>query len=218
MSGYQVLAQASNAIRDVLFDTLKNVKLSENEQLPEKPSAWISLAAPPEIGTEVSKLRLSLWLYFVTENEHVKNRPPTFAPDGTIKPPPLALTLYFLATPLAGHNDAEDVNAAASAAQTILGAVLEAFHNRPIIRLQQPATATTPATNEELHLSLCRLSLEELTRVWEALKHSYRLSVCFKVNVVRIESGNITFGQPVVEREFIAGRSKQDADQQGAAR
>ena len=210
MSGYQVLAQASNAIRDVLFDTLKNVKLTAGQDAPSEASKWISLAQPPDLDTDVGDLRLSLWLYFVSENEHAKNRPPSFAADGTIKPPPLALTLYFLVTPLSGKND---VNAPSSN-QTILGAVLEAFHNEPIIRLQQLAADSVPpviAASEELHLSLCRLSVEELTRIWEALKFSYRLSVCFKVSVVRIESANITIGAPVVERKFIAGRLKQNA-------
>ena len=61
MSGYQVLAQASSAIRDMLFETLKNVRLTAEEHPANEPSDWISLAEPPELGTDVGGLRLSLW-------------------------------------------------------------------------------------------------------------------------------------------------------------
>jgi len=41
---------------------------------------------------------------------------------------------------------------------------------------------------EELHLSICQRSIEELAKVWEALQKPYRLSVCIEVRVVRIDS------------------------------
>jgi uncharacterized protein DUF4255 len=34
----------------------------------------------------------------------------------------------------------------------------------------------------------CRLSLEELTRIWESLREPYRLSVCYLIRVTRIDS------------------------------
>jgi hypothetical protein len=35
---------------------------------------------------------------------------------------------------------------------------------------------------------LCRLTLEELTRIWEALREPYRLSVAYQVRVTHIDS------------------------------
>ncbi|ESW93818.1 hypothetical protein X770_00940 [Mesorhizobium sp. LSJC269B00] len=211
MSGHSVLAQASEALRKQLFDELKLVKLADGNPPPQDLEHCISLCAPSQEGDAQSSHRLSLWLYFVTENEHVKNRAPSFGADGLIKPPPLALTLYFLATPLSADDNDEKMIASNSA--YVLGAVLEAFHKSPIIPLVIPEAAdgSETAASEELHVSLCRLSLEELTRIWEALNSPYQLSVCFKVNVVRIDSKRTTIGTPIVARRFISGRIKQSA-------
>jgi Pvc16 N-terminal domain len=46
----------------------------------------------------------------------------------------------------------------------------------------------------------CRLSLEELTRIWESLREPYRLSVCYLVRVTRIDSRRTPESGLVVER------------------
>jgi len=35
---------------------------------------------------------------------------------------------------------------------------------------------------------LCPMTLEELTRIWNALQSPYRLSVCYEVRIALIES------------------------------
>jgi hypothetical protein len=44
------------------------------------------------------------------------------------------------------------------------------------------------------------VSLEETTRVWQALEMSYRLSVCYVVRVVLVDSRRSRTGPPVVAR------------------
>jgi hypothetical protein len=212
MSGHLILKQATREIRRTLFSAFRaNASVKRLMNITDQATdadarTWISLTPPPDKDGATDKW-LYLWLYFVSENEHAKNRPATFAPDGTLTPPPLALSLYYLVTPYSGT--IEDADAAHAATEEILGSVLEAFHNRPIIPLEIPPSdlpEAEPAAAEELHICLCRLSLEELTRIWDALDRPYRLSVCFKVNVVRIASSRVTRGAPVREREFVQGR------------
>ena len=52
---------------------------------------------------------------------------------------------------------------------------------------------------EDLGISLFRRTLDELSRVWEALQEPYRLSVCYQVRLTRIDSTISTTGQPVLE-------------------
>jgi hypothetical protein len=204
MSGHLVLFQASRAIRNALFTKLSEAKISG---LQGDASQAISLFPPAaQSGVAASPPFLSLWLYFVSENEHCRNRPPTIAANGSTQSAPLALTLYYLVTPSPGAAADE---AAMERAERVLGVVLQAFHQNPVIPVVNLA-GEMPEAREELHLSLCRLSVEELTRIWDALDRPYQLSVCFKVNIVRIESVERP-GSLVKTREFIAGRLQQVA-------
>lgn len=204
MSGYQVLSQASDALRTMLAAALKDSGAIQNDN-------EISFA-PPFLKKDetIPEKALYLWLYFVSENEHAKNRPATVLSSGVIRPAPLALTLYYLVTPgIAKFTDEHAVDGAVSTSTKVLGAVLEAIHSRPVIPLNHPAVSgprPTTAAAEELHVSLCRLSVEELARIWEALDYPFRLSICLKASIVRIESTQTTHGPPVVSREFVSGR------------
>lgn len=208
MSGHQVLAQASDALRAMLLAALAKAELA-----PVNPDNHEISFAPPflkkgELGPE--KL-LYVWLYFVTENEHAKNRPPTVS-AGMIQPPPLSLTLYYLITPgLSAPADDVAADGAVAKAAEVLGAVLQGIHNQPVIPINIAEGTQVTGAAEELHLSLCKLSLEELTRIWEALDYPYRLSVCVKASIVRIDSGRATKGPPVVSREFVSGRLQRQA-------
>ena len=51
------------------------------------------------------------------------------------------------------------------------------------------------------------VSLEETARVWQALEMSYRLSVCYVVRVVLVDSTREQFLQPVVTRRIAYGES-----------
>ncbi|MGR9134497.1 DUF4255 domain-containing protein [Rhizobium leguminosarum] len=203
MSGFQVIAQAGEEIRNIFSKALKNAGLGSGDS-----SSIVSLAPP----AKENERTLSLWLYLVTENEHVRNRPNIVEKDGVIRPPPLALTLYYLATPgIASNSDGLAADEAISNSAKVLGVVLQTLHARPVVALDKAPNGNSETTSEQLHLSLCRLSIEDLARIWEALDHPYRLSICFKVNIVRIESLRQTIAKPVTEREFITGRLKQNA-------
>ena len=64
-------------------------------------------------------------------------------------------------------------------------AELESFFEGKI----KTAVSSQENIAEELRIIFCRLTLEELTRIWDALREPYRLSVCYQVRVSRICSG-----------------------------
>ena len=47
---------------------------------------------------------------------------------------------------------------------------------------------------------MCQRDLRELAEVWEALKQPYRLSVCYEVRVIRIDSERTEVTGRVLER------------------
>ena len=58
-----------------------------------------------------------------------------------------------------------------------------------------------PELRDELRISMERLDLESITRIWNALDESYQLSASYLVQVVKIESDlEPAEGAPVIEK------------------
>jgi hypothetical protein len=103
--------------------------------------------------------------------------------------PPLAINLNYLITPTGPANEAEYQ-------QLLLGLVMQTLYDHAIV----PLNNNLEGALEELHIVLCRISLEELAHVWEALREPYRLSVCYQVTVARIDSRLTSSASRVVEQ------------------
>jgi hypothetical protein len=125
---------------------------------------------------------LSVWLYRVIRDDQRLNDPPTRIGPSQTRPAPLPLRLHYLMTPVT-----DPVSGNPLTEQLILGRVLQAFHSHSVLR-GSDLQAEFTGTETELKLRLEPLSLEEITRVWEALEGSYQLSVSYEVSVVNIDS------------------------------
>jgi hypothetical protein len=184
VSSYHVIRSVSEALRQILWSEFRVdpviLDIVGNDQA-------IVLANPTETARESSN-RLSLWLYQVSENEHVKNQPAIRAngADST-QPAPLALNLLYLLTPFAPSGEADHL---------LLGKLLQVLYDNAVVLLRD----LDDDVAEELHIVLSRLTLEELTRVWEALREPYRLSVGYQVRVSRVDSQRRAAYQRVVDR------------------
>jgi Pvc16 N-terminal domain len=176
MSSYLVLSDVSKALRDVLWDAYKDDALITSVVGSE---AAIVFTNPTQTAQDASN-RMSLWLYQITENEHLKNQPPQRVQgNNNFTETPLALNLYYLITPFAPSGELDHL---------LLGKTAQVLYDNAIIQLRNSADNVA----EELKITFCRLSLEELTRIWEALREPYRLSVCYQIRVARIESQHVT--------------------------
>jgi hypothetical protein len=186
MSSYKVISEVSKKLRELLWRAFEaepeiNPTILGNEEA-------IVFSNPTQAARD-SANRLSLWLYQITENEFMKNQPPSRA-NGlqTLQFPPMALNLYYLVTPFATDGESDHL---------LLGKTLQALYDNANVLLQDPGDEVF----EELRIIFCRLTLEELTRIWEALREPYRLSVCYQVRVLRVESQRRTEQARVVERD-----------------
>src|SRR5687768_16104073 len=172
MSDYLVLDAVSKALRQILWDEFN----ADGVIRPIVGSEAAIVFSNPTDTARDSSNRLSLWLYQITENEHLKNQPmlraavqpplppPSSgrAPRQTAQYPPMALNLYFLVTPFAQSEEANHL---------LLGKTMQVLYDNAIIFLEDAASNIF----EELRVIFCRLSLEELTRIWESLREPYRL-------------------------------------------
>ncbi len=142
----------------------------------------VSLNTPQEM-TENGTQGLSLWLYRVVKDEQRSNMPPERLDRNQLRRTPLPVRLHYLVTPIVNI----EAEASPETEQVLLGKVLQAFHDYPRLRgtdLQGDFAGTTA----ELNVRLEPLSLEEITRVYDALNRSYQLSVSYEVSVVYIHS------------------------------
>ena len=169
MSSHTVISEVSNLLRTILQQGLGKQDVDLNNP-----------------GDDAAERTLSIWLYQVTPNEHLRNANNIRATGEVVEHiTPLPLDLYYLLTPSMAN---ESTN------QVTLGRALQVLYDNSII------TLNAGANTEELHLSICQRSIEELAKVWEALHTPYRLSVCFEVRVVRIDSERTLQAGRILER------------------
>ena len=144
----------------------------------------VTLDTPQELE-DADAEGVSVWLYLVQREEFTLNRPPRRLTPDTLERRPLPLRLHYLVTPLVDNETRRD---ATELEQLILGKVLQVLHDDSSLsgaRLQ----ATLAGSGLELFVRLEPLSLEEITRVWDALDRPYQLCVSFEMSIVPILPG-----------------------------
>lgn len=181
MSEYTVIRGVTRSLRALL-----QAHITSSSD-PGLAGVAIDLRSPKEMredpDNEGGAQGVSLWLYRVVRNGHTLNRPPERVAPNQVRRHPLPMNLYYLITPIAGTSDDE---------QLLLGKVLEVLNDHPTLRGALLADSLE-GEDEEFRVTLEPLTLEELTRVWDALKEPYQLSVSYLVQMVDIDSGR----QPV---------------------
>ncbi len=146
--------------------------------------------------TPVTSNLLTLFLYRISEDGHSRNRPPQARVTGVpamaeLRKPPLALCVHYMLTPWSTHFP---VN------HQILGQAMQTLHDGAI--LTGASLSGSLAPDEDLHLTMVPLTLEEQLRVWHAINKPYRLSIYYEARVVRIDS-NATVSRALVRERGL---------------
>jgi hypothetical protein len=179
------LATVSNALRDVLADALG--------------ATPVVLADP----TKATAGEVSLWLYQVTVDEFSRNRPAAQLETAAGRParlrlPPLGLNLSYLITPVVDDQEM---------AQTMLGAVMLALHERPQFAVELAGAEV----NEFVRVSFAADALDDRVKLWEALSRPYRLSVCYQLRTARLVSTQVS-------ADATVGSARTDLEEKPAPR
>ena len=194
-----VIGEVSETLRHALWLGLRSDLVTGQLVTSEQN---IVLANPGQVALPQGVVRqLSLWLYQVLPNEHLRNQPfvrrtaagPP-ATDDLQFYPPLSLNLFYLLTP-----SIQDAGGASDqlADQRVLGRAMQVLHDQSLLYMPN---RQAPAAAHELHLSLAPRTVEEIAEVWEAMQQPYRLSVCYEVRAVQVDSERRLAGGRVIER------------------
>jgi hypothetical protein len=191
MSDYSVIAELGDSLVSGLF-----AELNADPQIRGLIDSEdrISLESPAALENNNS-VRLSIYLYRIVEDSYTKNRFPVPGTGGKQRKPPLTLDLYYLITPLVGTPREQ---------QIVLGKTMQVLYDHAILE-SSDLTGSLGASGEEIRLILNSVSLEELTRVWQALEIPYRLSVCYIARVAIVDSQQEQWIQPVVDKRITYG-------------
>ena len=196
MSSFHAIWTASRALQQILWEAFDADNVLRGIV---GSAAAIVLSNPTDVQRDPAN-RLSLWLYQITENEYVKNQLPTRSTaDNRMQMPPLALNLFYLVTPFAGPAEAD---------QLLLGKIMQVLYDNAIVTVRN----VPDHDFEELRIVLCRLTLEELTRIWEALREPYRLSVCYQIRVTHVDSERDLARARVIDRIASIGDTPSDLE------
>lgn len=134
---------------------------------------------------------LSLYLFRVTVNEHLRNARRTKGTSG--RDVPLPLDLHYLMTVWADD---------AASEQNILGWAMRELYLRPMLdsSVLHPDADWYPG--DVIQIIPAELNTEDLMRIWDALEPPYHLSVSYIARVIRIDAEAPIAAQPVVASRF----------------
>lgn len=175
MSQYTAIRAISESLQQVLEGYITD------------PGVNVELKSPREMNAD-GDTGISVWLYRVTRNEHTYNHPPQRTAINQVRRQPLPVNLHYLVTPIMSEPLDE---------QELLGRILQVFNDHPVLSGADLAGGLLGSL-DEFRISLETPTLEELTRVWEALQESYQASLSYLIQVVIIDSEEPAQVGPVV--------------------
>lgn len=184
----------------------------------------LSSLAPEDVAQDKnSPPCLNLFLYQVTPNAALRNSnlASVNAAGARVTRPSLALDLHYLLTAY-GSADLQ--------AEVLLGYGMQVFHENPVLTRDTVRSVLNPAVPppamtiqaalthagladqlELVKLSLSNMNLEELSKLWTALKANFRPSAAYQATVVLIDSGKAaTAALPVLSRGTVVAGSVLD--------
>ncbi len=176
MSDYTAITDVGETLVELLRENMQDLI----------PADSIALVSPGEIEGK-DNIRLSLFLFQVGENIHLKNLEMEIMGPSKLKAPPLALDLYYILTsyPSSGIQDRTERTAEE---HRILGRAMQILHDNPILT-GSVLKGSLSAHDTELHVINSTLNLDDMTKIWSTFKDkSFRPSVCYQVTPVKIES------------------------------
>lgn len=180
------------AIHSVGGSVITYLRTSYPEDLRKKLSCEFRLLSSGELDkTAVDDTTVTLFLYRVTMNEHLRNlsQRANFLPGRA----PLALDLHYLLTVWAGSALAE---------QAILAWAMRQLHNHPVLDISSLSAEAEWKSGDIVQLIPIDLTTDDMMRIWDALDAPYRLSVPYVARVVRIDPDSSPEFSPVVATRF----------------
>ncbi len=189
MSDYRAIADVGETLIGLLRDNMQDLI----------PMDSIILASPGEIDAK-DNVRLSLFLYQILENAHLKNHELQVTDPTKVTFPPQILELYYMLTSHVSSGE-QDKTEKTLEEHRVLGRALQILHDNYI--LSGSLLKGNLDKRDELHITLTSLNLDDLTKIWTTFQgRSLKSSVCYVVTPVVINSVREMSVQRVVSKEM----------------
>lgn len=193
MSDYRAIADVGVTLVELLRKNMTSLIHTETQ---------IVLASPGEIGPN-DDVRLSLFLYQIIENIHLKNQEMLIKDPSKLKFPPITLDLYYMLTAYPSGTDTgpQDLTERTKEEHQILGLAIQILNDNAI--LSDPVLKGSLVWNNiELHITMNPMSLDEMTKMWTTFPGKpFRSSFCFLVTPISIDSSRELGVQRVISKE-----------------
>lgn len=187
MSDYTVIADIGATLIGLLRESMGDLLSADA----------IALLSPAEL--EGQDIRLTLFLYAVSENPHLKNAPAPPAPPGIRRAPPLHVDLSYLLT-AHGSRLITDRTERSLEEHRILGRAMRVLYDNSLLAGSVLKGGLAGST-AQFRMNLQPLALDDLSKIWTALpNNALKASAGYQVTPVAIDSTRSTGGKPVVER------------------
>ncbi len=193
MVKYTAIADVGETLIELLRDNMKNMVSPES----------IILISPGEVDAKDS-LRISLFLYLVTENSHLKNLGMQRIDSNKARYPSMALDLFYMMTsyPSPGIQDKTERT---KEEHSVLGRAMQVLSDNSILA-GSVLRGSLVESGDELHISLTSLTIDEMTKIWSNFQGKpFRSSVYYLVTPVSIDSTREIGIQRVVSKETDHG-------------
>lgn len=189
MSDYKAIADVGETLIELLRDKMEDFGVARES---------IVLFSPGEIDSN-DDIRLSLFLYQVIENAHLRNQEMQVRDPKTLTFPPLTLELYYMLTSHASSGE-QDKTARSLDEHRVLGRAMSILYDNAV--LKGSVLRGNLDENEELHITITSLGFEDLTHIWTTFPNKpFRPSICYVVTPVRIDSEREMGVQRVISKE-----------------
>jgi Pvc16 N-terminal domain len=153
----------------------------------------VSFNSPAEMQTPAgNRGRLSLFLYQVSENIHMRNRDSARPDPDRLVYPPVILDFYYLLTPYAQEREDEF---------DLLERVVRVLYDNAVLKGSALKGMLLDSGNEVLRIASNPLSLEDLNHLWNTFSKPFKISVAYLVTPVSIPSIREFGVQPVIQKE-----------------
>ena len=191
MSDYVVVSDVGDTLKKLLWNHLRADPGIYSDIIASEDD--ITLLSPQEMEVGNSR-KLSLFLYQITECPYLKNQEMERIDSGMLRSIPLPLVLSYLITPNTNDRKKDHI---------LLGKVMQILYDNAIMK-GSILQGTLAGTDDELHVVLYSLPFDEMVRLWQSFTEvSFKLSVCYQVTPVKIDSTREIEAKRVVKKEAV---------------
>jgi hypothetical protein len=190
VASYAAIAEASETVVELLRN-----RIGERSDVISVDRSEIALVSPADIGAD-SDVRLSVFLYDVTENSAMKN-PGARPPDaGTKRQAPVAVDLRYLVTAFPSGSGGDETSNTLDQ-QRVLGLAMQVIHDNSHLGADElPASLA----ERDIQITLEEQPTGEVADIWSTFPETpVQPSVSYRLSPVLIDSRSEKAVEPAAE-------------------